>query len=235
MSADAGQEKEKLLEVKDLRVWFPIFRGVVQRHMADVKAVDGLSFDVYRGETLGLVGESGCGKSTTGRAILQLHRPTTGQVLLDGQDLTQVKGESLRRMRRQIQMIFQDPYASLNPRMTVGSLISEPLEVHNIGDKSSRRGACTPADVGRGPQPQFHQSLSSRVFRRTAPAYRRSARPSRQSLLRRLRRADFGPGRLHPGTDYQLARGPPGEISPHVSLHRGTIFQWFAISPTGSP
>jgi oligopeptide transport system ATP-binding protein len=153
MSADAGQEKVKLLEVKDLRVWFPIFRGVVQRHMADVKAVDGISFDVYRGETLGLVGESGCGKSTTGRAILQLHRPTTGQVLLDGQDLTKVKGESLRRMRRQIQMIFQDPYASLNPRMTVGSLISEPLEVHNLGDRDSRRERVHQlmADVGLNP------------------------------------------------------------------------------------
>ncbi len=130
--------KPKLLEVRGLKMWFPIFRGILQRHVADVKAVDGLNFDVYKGETLGLVGESGCGKSTTGRAILQLYRPTAGSVVFSGQDLVKVKGEELRKMRRQMQMIFQDPYASLNPRMTVGSIVSEPLEVHNIGTKAER-------------------------------------------------------------------------------------------------
>jgi oligopeptide transport system ATP-binding protein len=130
--------REKLLEVKALKMWFPIFRGILQRHVADVKAVDGINFHVYRGETLGLVGESGCGKSTTGRAILQLYRPTAGQVLFQSQDLVKLKDNDLRPMRRQMQMIFQDPYASLNPRMTVGSIISEPLEVHNIGNKSER-------------------------------------------------------------------------------------------------
>jgi oligopeptide transport system ATP-binding protein len=129
---------EKLLEVKDLKMWFPIFRGILQRHVADVKAVDGINFDVYKGETLGLVGESGCGKSTTGRAILQLYRPTDGEVLFEGKNLPDIKGNDLRQMRRQMQMIFQDPYASLNPRMTVGSIVGEPLEVHNIGDRASR-------------------------------------------------------------------------------------------------
>jgi oligopeptide transport system ATP-binding protein len=127
-----------LLRVRDLRMWFPIMRGVLQRHVADVKAVDGLNFDVYRGETLGLVGESGCGKSTTGRAILQLYRPTAGEVSFNGQDLTKIKGDLLRQMRRQMQMIFQDPYASLNPGMTVGGIVGEPLEVHNIGTRSER-------------------------------------------------------------------------------------------------
>ncbi len=127
-----------LLRVRNLRMWFPILRGVLQRHVADVKAVDGLDFDVYRGETLGLVGESGCGKSTTGRAILQLYRPTTGEVIFDGHDLTKMKGDQLRQMRRRMQMIFQDPYASLNPRMTVGGIIAEPLEVHNIGTRAER-------------------------------------------------------------------------------------------------
>lgn len=129
---------EKLLEVNDLKMHFPITRGVIfQRQVGAIKAVDGLDFTLYRGETLGLVGESGCGKSTTGRAILQLHRPTDGAVLFEGKDLTKTKGEELRKMRRRMQMIFQDPYASLNPRMTVGSIIGEPLEVHGIG--SSRK------------------------------------------------------------------------------------------------
>lgn len=133
-----GNGKTKLVEVRDLKMWFPIMRGVLQRHVADVKAVDGLTFDVYQGETLGLVGESGCGKSTTGRAILQLYKPTAGAVLFEGADLVKVKGEALRRMRRRMQMIFQDPYASLNPRMTVGSIVAEPLEVHGIGSKAER-------------------------------------------------------------------------------------------------
>ncbi|GAP62368.1 oligopeptide transport system ATP-binding protein [Ardenticatena maritima] len=122
-----------LLDVQGLKMYFPITEGIViQRHVGDVKAVDNISFTVRRGETLGLVGESGCGKSTTGRAILQLYRPTAGHVYFDGVDLTELKGEELRRMRRRMQMIFQDPYASLNPRMTVGDIVGEPLEVHGI-------------------------------------------------------------------------------------------------------
>jgi oligopeptide transport system ATP-binding protein len=138
MSDNGHTGQEKLVEIKALRMWFPIFRGVLQKHVADVKAVDTINFHVFRGETLGLVGESGCGKSTTGRAILQLYRPTGGEVLFEGKDLVKLKDNELRPMRRQMQMIFQDPYASLNPRMTVGSIISEPLEVHNIGNKTER-------------------------------------------------------------------------------------------------
>jgi len=134
----SGNGQQRLLDVQGLRMWFPIRRGILQRKVGDVKAVDGVSFSVLKGETLGLVGESGCGKSTTGRAILQLYQPTGGNVVFEGQELTQLKGENLRRMRRQMQMIFQDPYASLNPRMTVGSIVSEPLEVHGIGSRSER-------------------------------------------------------------------------------------------------
>ncbi len=126
-------EAEVLVKVEGLKMYFPITQGIViQRHIGDIKAVDGIDFYIRRGETLGLVGESGCGKSTTGRAVLQLYRPTAGSVYFEGQDLTKMKGEKLRQMRRKMQMIFQDPYASLNPRMTVGNIIGEPLEVHNI-------------------------------------------------------------------------------------------------------
>jgi oligopeptide transport system ATP-binding protein len=112
---------------------FPITSGLlIQRRVGAIRAVDGVSFDIRRGETLGLVGESGCGKSTTGRAILQLYRPTAGHVYYDGADLTTLKGETLRKMRRHMQIIFQDPYASLNPRMTVGAIVGEPLVVHNL-------------------------------------------------------------------------------------------------------
>jgi oligopeptide transport system ATP-binding protein len=124
--------KDTLLRVENLVMHFPIYRGLLQRQVGAIRAVDGVSFDVQRGETLGLVGESGCGKSTTGRAILQLYKPTSGSVNFDGTDLIKLKGEPLRHMRRKMQMIFQDPYASLNPRMTVGEIIGEPLLVHNV-------------------------------------------------------------------------------------------------------
>ena len=122
-----------LLRVEDLYVHFPIYRGFIRRQVGAVHAVDGIGFDVKRGETLGLVGESGSGKSTTGRAILQLRRPTSGNVHFDGVDLVALKGEQLRHMRRKMQMIFQDPYASLNPRMTVGEIVGEPLVAHKVG------------------------------------------------------------------------------------------------------
>ncbi len=126
-------EPEVLVRVENLVKYFPITRGIIiQRQVGAVHAVDGLTFDIYKGETLGLVGESGCGKSTTGRTILQLYRPTSGSVHFEGVDLVKLKGEELRRMRRRMQMIFQDPYASLNPRMTVGEIIGEPLIIHNV-------------------------------------------------------------------------------------------------------
>ncbi|NJN14831.1 MAG: dipeptide ABC transporter ATP-binding protein [Oscillochloris sp.] len=122
-----------LIEVEGLQMHFPVTRGIIfQRRVGTVKAVDGLNFKIKKGETLGLVGESGCGKSTTGRALLQLYRPTAGKVIFQGEDLTKLRGDGMRRMRRRVQMIFQDPYASLNPRMTVGDIIAEPIKVHNL-------------------------------------------------------------------------------------------------------
>lgn len=133
--------KEKtLIKVENLTKHFPITRGIVfQKQIGAVQAVDNVSFDIHEGETLGLVGESGCGKSTTGRTILQLHRATSGKVYYGDVDLTETNDDKMRKYRRDLQIIFQDPYASLNPRMTVGSIIAEPLEVHNIGTKKERR------------------------------------------------------------------------------------------------
>jgi oligopeptide transport system ATP-binding protein len=129
MASDA--DKEVILSVRGLKKHFPITSGIViQRQVGAVRAVDGIDFDVYKGETLGLVGESGCGKSTTGRTILQLYRPTAGSVNFEGHELTNIKGEQLRRMRQRMQIIFQDPFASLNPRMTVGNIVNEPLQIH---------------------------------------------------------------------------------------------------------
>ena len=126
------EQQEKLVEVENLVTYFPIFSGVLQKKTGEVKAVDDISFFIRKGETLGLVGESGCGKTTTGRSILKLEEPTSGSVIFDGKNLIEMEGEELRRMRSQMQLIFQDPFASLNPRMNVGDIIGEPLEVHNL-------------------------------------------------------------------------------------------------------
>ncbi len=131
-----------LLEVRGLAMHFPISEGMVlSRKIGDVKAVDGVDFSIARGETLGLVGESGCGKTTTGRCILRLERPTQGQILFDGQDISGMDRRGLVAMRRRMQVIFQDPYSSLNPRMKVGDIIAEPIKVHGVEPDARRREA----------------------------------------------------------------------------------------------
>jgi oligopeptide transport system ATP-binding protein len=138
MTADAGgsgvkHHQEILVAVEDLKVHFPVTKGVVFRHhVGNIKAVDGVSFEINRGETLGLVGESGSGKTTTGQAILQIVPPTGGRVLYEGNDITGLKGRQQRDMRRDMQMIFQDPFSSLNPRMKIGNIVGEPLVVHDL-------------------------------------------------------------------------------------------------------
>ena len=133
-------EAAPLIRVEDLKVWFPITHGLIlERHVGDVRAVDGISFELRKGETLGLVGESGCGKSTTGRALIRLYRPTAGRIMFEDVDLASLEGAALRRMRRRMQMIFQDPYASLNPRMNVATIVGEPLDIHRIGSPDERR------------------------------------------------------------------------------------------------
>jgi oligopeptide transport system ATP-binding protein len=128
-----------LVRVENLTKHFPITRGLVfQKQVGTVRAVDGIDLEIMEGETLGLVGESGCGKSTTGRSILQLHKPTSGKVFYEDLELTNMNSDQLRKARRNFQMIFQDPYASLNPRLTVESIIAEPLEVHGMGNRKER-------------------------------------------------------------------------------------------------
>jgi peptide/nickel transport system ATP-binding protein len=121
-----------LVEVKDLKMYFPVTRGLLRRKVADVKAVDGINFRIKRGETLGLVGESGCGKTTTGRCVLRLYHPTEGQILFEGQDISHLPERRLRPLRRKMSLIFQDPYGSLDPRQSAGSIVGEPLKVHRL-------------------------------------------------------------------------------------------------------
>jgi oligopeptide transport system ATP-binding protein len=137
--SSAEVDAAPLVQVDGLKMYFPVSSGIFQRQTAYVQAVDDVSFEVRRGETLGLVGESGCGKTTVGRTMLQLYRPTAGAVVFDGTDLTRLRGEELRRRRRHFQMIFQDPYASLDPRSTVASIVAEPLEVHGLARGAAKR------------------------------------------------------------------------------------------------
>lgn len=129
-----------LLDIRDLKMYFPLTRGIVlQRVVGYVRAVDGISFTIEQGQTLGLVGESGSGKTTIGRTIVRLYKPTEGQIIFDNQDLAQIEGEHLRQIRLRVQMVFQDPFASLNPRFTIGSLIAEPMHIYNIGSSNEIR------------------------------------------------------------------------------------------------
>jgi peptide/nickel transport system ATP-binding protein len=180
-----------LLRVENLQVHFPVRRGILARVVDHIKAVDGVSFNVYRGQTLGLVGESGCGKTTTGRAILRLIEPTGGRVTYEGVDLGQLGGGDLRRMRRKMQIVFQDPYGSLNPRMSIESALTEPMVIQGIGRTlgGSRHGAALSA------------ALPARVLRRAAAAdLHRPCAGGRSGIhhLRRIgvvaRRIGAGPG-----------------------------------------
>ncbi len=138
--ADTLVGSKTLLDVRDLKMYFPLTRGIIlQRVVGHVRAVDGISFSIERGQTLGLVGESGSGKTTIGRTIIRLYKPTEGQILFKDKDLATMQGESLRQVRQQVQMIFQDPYASLNPRYTIGSLIAEPMHIFNTGSSNEIR------------------------------------------------------------------------------------------------
>jgi oligopeptide/dipeptide ABC transporter ATP-binding protein len=129
-----------IIDIRDLKMHFPLTKGIIlQRVVGHIRAVDGVSFSIEQGQTLGLVGESGSGKTTIGRTIVRLYKPTTGQILFGDQDLAKIEGEELRQIRRRVQMVFQDPFASLNPRYTIGSLIAEPMHIYNLGSKNEIR------------------------------------------------------------------------------------------------
>jgi peptide/nickel transport system ATP-binding protein/oligopeptide transport system ATP-binding protein len=138
MSAAKSNSRETIIEVKDLVKYFPVYEGLLRRKVADVKAVDGVSFNIQKGETLGLVGESGCGKTTVAMTMLRLTDPTSGEVLFHGENVLTAKGAKLKELRRNIQIVFQDPFASLDPRLPVGDAISEGLVIHNIGSREQR-------------------------------------------------------------------------------------------------
>jgi len=158
VSADGLPQRPALVEVRDLVKDFPVRRGVVfQRDAGTVRAVDGVSFDVRRGETLGLVGESGCGKSTTARLVTRLLTPTAGTVVYDGRDISTLGRRELLPLRREMQLVFQDPYASLNPRMTIGAIVGEPLRIHRIGSGAQERRARVRELLDRvGLDPEHH-------------------------------------------------------------------------------
>jgi oligopeptide transport system ATP-binding protein len=155
--AQPKHDPRNIVEVADLKVHFPIRSGIFKSVKGTVKAVDGVDFEVRRGETLGLVGESGCGKSTIGRAMIRLREPTSGTVLFDGVDLGSLSGDDLRKMRRKMQIIFQDPYGSLDPRMTVGSIVAEPLETHDLVQGQAKRDRIAELLTLVGLDPQYVQ------------------------------------------------------------------------------
>ena len=167
MTTATAKSHEELLQVRNLVKYFP-----VDGSDDVVQAVDGVSFDLIRGETLGLVGESGCGKSTVGRCLLRLNEPTSGEIIFEGTNIVDLAHADMQRLRRKMQIVFQDPYASLNPRMSILSIVSEPLKIHGINSKQEQKARVAELLSKVGLDPEIYDSLSARVFGRAASADR---------------------------------------------------------------
>ena len=213
-------ETETLVEVRDLVKHFQIRGGLLGfRKIGAVKAVDGVSFDVRRGKTLGLVGESGCGKTTLGKVLLRLIPATSGKVTVNGRSIFALSDREMLAVRRDMQIIFQDPYASLNPRMTVGDIIGEAARARAQGQEGARGRRPRAARPG-GARPEPHPPLPARVLRRPAAAHRHRPGARPEPRLHRLRRAGLRARRLDPVPDPQPARRPPAGARPDVPVHR---------------
>ena len=208
------------MEVKGLKKYYAIKRGLLGRTVGWVQAVDEVSLSIKNGETLGLVGESGCGKSTLGRALLRLEEPTAGEVLFLGENILDFNRERMRQTRREMQIIFQDPYASLDPRKTVGKIIEEPFFIHRIGNKRERlervvrlmkRVGLRPEHYHRFP-PEFSGGQRQRIGICQSPG------PSPE--IRGLRRTGLGAGCFHSIADSQFTGRPAGRVPAHLSVYR---------------
>ena len=201
-----------------------------------VHAVDHVSFDIAPGETLGLVGESGSGKSTTGRCILRLIEPTAGEVWFEGRNVTALDAAAFRSLCRDMQIIFQDPFASLNPRMTVGAIIGEALTIHGLApSKQAFADRVVATARNRRPAARPHAPLSARILRRTAPAHRHRARARGRAEADRVRRAGLGARRVDPGAGHQSAGRPAGRSSVSPTCSSRTTSRWSSTSAGASP
>ena len=210
-----------LIKVSGLKKYFPITQGILfQRHVGDVHAVDGVDLEVYPGETFGLVGETGCGKSTLARVVMRLYEATEGTIEFEGRDITKLKGRDLRDLRRDMQMIFQDPYASLNPRKTVGSIIGAPYRLHKTvpGDKVKSEVQQLMELVGLNPEHYNRYPHEFSGGQRQTDRCGTRARAAAQA--HRLRRTGVRPRRVDPGPDPQPARRPSDRVQPDVPVHR---------------
>ena len=204
------------------RSYFPLTQGIVfKKTVGHVRAVDGVDLILRRGETVGMVGESGCGKSTVAKLLVALEKPTGGTIRYKGEDVAKMGGRALKRYRREVQIIFQDPYGSLNPRMTVGDIVAEGWSVHADIAPTQGPAAAHPGAAGaRRPQPRLRQPLPAPVLRRPAPAHRHRPRARAAAGGHRLRRAGVGARRVGAGPGGQPARGPAGRLRHVLPLHR---------------
>lgn len=208
-----------MLSVENLEVKFSIRKGILGKTAGYVHAVDGVSLTLDRGETLGIVGESGCGKTTTGLAILRLVEPTAGRVVFQGRDITGLKRSGLRSLRKDMQIVFQDPYSSLNPRMTVNRILGDPMKLHRIckGRELAERVAYLLEKVGLSPEQGERYPHQFSGGAATADRHRPGTLPQPEDRYRG--RAGLGPGRLDPGPDHQPAHRPAERIPAFLHHH----------------